>query len=94
MKKQAYEMDANGLINEIHVVDVDEKGNILNEGKENFVSVYPPNGLYRAKWNGAEWIEDMSQEEINEITKSQPSPPTDKERIAMLEDTINYLLGL
>ncbi len=31
----------------------------------------PPNGLYRAKWTGAEWIEDMTEEEINAI-KNRP----------------------
>ena len=33
----------------------------------NIITIRPPDGLYRAKWTGLEWVEDMTQEEINEL---------------------------
>ena len=66
MKKQAYEIDENGYIKEIY---------IIQEGEETeLITNQPPQGLYRAKWTGQEWVEDMSQEEIDELdnpTKEQ-----------------------
>lgn len=35
--------------------------------------------LYNPKWDGEQWIESATQEEIDEMTKVEPSPPTDTE---------------
>lgn len=29
------------------------------------IKTRPPDSLYRAKWTGTEWVEDMTQEEID-----------------------------
>jgi hypothetical protein len=87
MKKQAYEIDENGYIKEIYVVEFDEKGNPLEELTENMVIIDPPQGLYRAKWTGTEWIEDMTQEEI-EILNNQPRESTTEE---IQQEIINTL---
>lgn len=33
----------------------------------NCVKVRPVNGLHRARWTGVEWIENMTQEEIDDL---------------------------
>lgn len=58
---------------------------------DNFIRSSPPNGLYRAKWTGTEWIEDMTQEEIDALN-NQPSLPTQEERIDMLENMILMMM--
>jgi len=35
-----------------------------------FVTIAPPTELIKAKWNGTEWIEGATQEEIDEANKS------------------------
>lgn len=89
MKKQVYEIDGNGLLKEIYVAEVDENGKILDEDKVDFISIDPPHGLFKPKWNGTEWIEGATQEEIDELTKVEPSPPSQAEileqRLADLE---------
>lgn len=68
MKKQVYEVDEQGFLLEIHTADVDENGNIHDEDKQGFIVIDIPTGLWKKKWNGTEWIEGASQEEIDDIT--------------------------
>lgn len=61
----------------------------------NYVEHAPPThvkGFYKPKWNGTTWIEGATQEEIDELTKPQPAPPTVEQRLAELENTILTLL--
>lgn len=69
MLREVFEIDQNGYITEKYVVEFDEEGNCLEELAENIVVTSPPDGLYRAKWTGNEWIEDMTQEEINALNQ-------------------------
>lgn len=84
MYRQVYEINENGYLKNVHMVkfddddDDDKEGNSIEELAENIVIMPPPNGLYRAKWTGIEWIEDMSQEEIDELN-NHPRIPTDTE---------------
>lgn len=64
------------------------------------------NPLFKPKWTGkviededgnqimgeGEWVEGATQEEIDELTKSQVQEPSDKERIDDLENTVLMLL--
>ena len=92
MRKQVYEIDKDGFIKETYVAEVDDNGIIIEEDKVGFISINPPNGLYKAKWTGTEWIEGATQEEIDEITKVEPQPPNQEERIKELETIVNLLL--
>lgn len=96
MKKQVYELDANGYIKERYVAEFDEEGNCIEELARNIITIDPPNGLYRAKWTGTEWIEDMTQEEIDELN-NQPRELTEIERLKISQaeqfETILELLG-
>ncbi len=72
MLKQVYKIDSNGLIEEILVKDFDEQGNCVEELTEDIITVDPPQGLYRAKWTGSEWIETMTEEEYIATLPEQP----------------------
>lgn len=65
MLKQVYEINEFGYLKDKYVKDFDEEGNCVEELEENIIVIDPPQGLYKAKWNGEEWVEDMSQEEID-----------------------------
>ena len=67
---KVYKIDENNCYVEAVIVD--------EEIPVNCVEMQPPNGLYRAKWTGVEWIEDMSQAEIDELN-NQPQEPTEIE---------------
>lgn len=70
------------------------------------LEVDPAQGFYKPKWSGeitedeegtqimgeGEWVEGATQEEIDELTKSQVQEPSDKERIDDLENTVLMLL--
>jgi len=45
-----------------------------------YVSAEVPKGLFKPRWNGTEWVEDLSQEEIEEI-KNRPVEPNDIEKL-------------
>lgn len=92
MKKQVYKVNYNGYLVEIYVSEVDENGNILDEEFNTLISVDPPHGLLKARWNGSEWIEGATQEEIDELTKVEPSPPTAEERIDALEEALLLMM--
>lgn len=84
----AYEIDENGYI----VANYNVNGDVnIPEG---CITVQLPQPLpfRKPKWNSHEWIEGATQEEIDEMTKVEPSPPTQDERIAELEQIINMIL--
>ena len=82
MLKQVYDVDSNGYIKDIYIEDSDNT---------KYIKIDPPNGLYRPKWNGIEWVEDMAQTDIDELN-NQPKQPTAEERITELENTILTIL--
>ena len=52
---------------------------------ESLIAVPVPEGLFHPKWDGAQWIEGKSQEEI-EALRNAPIPLTpEQERIEQLE---------
>lgn len=91
MLKEVYEIDKLGCLKEIHAKEFDEQGKSTEELAENIIITDIPQGLYRAKWTGIEWIEDMPQEEINELN-NQPKELTLEERVDSVENTILQIL--
>ena len=96
MKKQVYEIDEKGYISERYAVEFDEEGNPFENLAENIITVIPPEGLHRPKWTGTEWIEDMTQEEI-EALNNQPRELTEIEQLKVSQaeqfETILEILG-
>lgn len=64
----------------------------FDEETEIGLEVIPAQGLHQPKWDGTEWVEGLSEEEIDELTKPQPQEPTIEERLQMAEDTIMFVL--
>lgn len=70
---------------------IDKKGYfvedvILQEGEEvpsDCIETRPPNGLYKAKWTGTEWIEEGTPPE------PQPKPKT---QLEILQETVDMLV--
>lgn len=61
---------------------------IIADGEEiptDCIAVTCPGGFFKPKWDGAEWIEGLTQAEIDEINR-QPIIPTTEERLAALEE--------
>lgn len=58
----------------------------FNEETEIALDVEPSQGLNLPKWNGTEWVEGLTQEEIQSIKDSSlPTEPTLEERLQALE---------
>lgn len=94
MLKQVYEINENGYLQEIQVAEFDEQGNCTEELAENIVTTDIPQGLYRAKWTGTEWIEDMPQAEIDALN-NQPKEITEFDYLIDLDYRISLLeLGI
>lgn len=91
--KQVYELTPEGFIQEIYVANVVD-GVILDEDKQGFIIMdHPP--FYKPRWVNGEWIEGATQEEIDEITKVEPQPPTEMELLKnQISGNTDYLLDV
>jgi hypothetical protein len=56
--------------------DIVEESSALTK---NQVQILCPNGFYKPKWNGEQWIEGLTNEEIDAIKASVPAQPTPEE---------------
>ena len=73
----------------------------FDEETEIALDVTPAQGLFRPRWDGTQWVEDMTAEEIQAIKDAAiPAGPTLEERvdqhdtkIVTLEETIDVLYG-
>ena len=63
------------------------------EESEIGLKVTPEQGLYRPKWNGEQWVEDMTTEEIEALKASVTHEPTAEERLAGLEQAVLDMMG-
>lgn len=93
-------IDENGFILESDFISIDEKLNsnqIPNKFEDRHSDIIKP------KWNGTEWIEGATQEEIDELSKPIVKKPTDydllKEQVSLLTienqeltDTLDMIL--
>ncbi|MCH4984229.1 hypothetical protein AB4G91_02800 [Macrococcoides goetzii] len=77
--KQIYLYDDNHLFIGVDVVESNNK--IL---PEKFTDIAPPDGLYRPKFDGEQWIETITQDELDELNKVT-TLISDTERIDALE---------
>lgn len=66
----------------------------FDEETEIALEVEPAQGLYRPKWNGETWVEDMTPEEIDSLkAQVEPQEPTEAERLEALEMLMVDILG-
>lgn len=93
MEVIAYEVDYDGFVIEIYTAIIDEEYNILEEGKKHLIVIPPSRRFYKMKWTGSEWIEGATQEEIDEINKVEPQPPTEMELLKEQVQTQNEAIA-
>ena len=53
-----------------------------------------PDGFYLPRWNGTQWVEGKTAEEIAAIKAGAKSEPTLEERVASTESAITALMGV
>ena len=89
MTYYAYKIDGKGFIIDNYIVGGPVK---VPEGCIT-IQLPKPAIYYKNRWNGNDWVEGATQDEIDEMIKPDPQPPSNEDRIAMLEDTILFILG-
>jgi len=57
----------------------------FDEETEIGLDVAPAQGFYHPKWNGTEWVEGLSEEEISELKKPQPIELSLEERLESIQ---------
>lgn len=55
------------------------------------IDVMCPQGFYKPKWNGSEWVEGLTQAEIDAL-KLVPQEPSEAERLDALEDAMLFII--
>lgn len=86
--KQVYEIDDNGFYAKPAIIKDDD---LIPDSCVIYKWDKP---LYKPKWNGSEWFEGATPEEIAELNvlNNQPQEPTTEERITALEDALLMIL--
>ncbi|MDW0112201.1 hypothetical protein QT711_03325 [Sporosarcina saromensis] len=86
-KIQFYKIDDDGFFLEPVVFDYKKVGEL----PLNLISKPIPEGFYRPKWTGTEWIEGLTESEIDAI-KNRPQEPSELEKLKSAVDFIllNY----
>lgn len=94
MLKVVYEINEQGFIIEHYVGEFKEDKLITDFGDKTMVLTDLPKPLIciKPRWNGTKWIEGATQAEIDELTKVEPLPLSQEERIRELESIVNLLL--
>lgn len=83
------------------VIKIDETGLfiedvLINENEEiplDCIETPCPNGFYMPKWNGAKWVEGLTQEEIDELN-NQPRELTEIEIQQQIINTLGQEIAL
>jgi hypothetical protein len=67
-------------------------GDILSDSEvQADVSTPCPDGFYKPKWNGSEWAEGLTQQEIDGI-KNAPVTPSIEEQLKQVQLMMNTIL--
>lgn len=80
--KKVLKIDDNGFFIEDVILENEE---II---PDDCVETECPQGFYKPRWDGAKWIEGLTQEEIEEL-KNKPIPKTEFE---ILKETVEELV--
>ena len=67
--------------------DFIRKDNTFNSAYETIYIEDLPN-MFKPTWDGEQWIETATPEEIGELTKPQPHEPTVEERLEQTEELL------
>lgn len=77
---------------------IDENGYFIEDAfveeiTEFTIEIPCPQGLYKPKWNGNEWVEGLTQEEIEAIKNQPTEQPLDIKNRADI-DYMSIMLGV
>lgn len=65
VRKQVYQVDSDGFIEEVFLGEFDDKGHLIDPIGEYVTTDLPqPLPFYRPRWDGFQWVEGISKEEI------------------------------
>ena len=67
---------------------------LVDELTELTIETPCPGGFYLPKWNGTQWVEGKTADEISAIKAGAKSEPTLEERVASTEAAITALMGV
>lgn len=82
--REVYKIDNNGFYLEtVHIVDTEDTPSDCVEVQ--------PQGFYKAKWVSGNWVEIITEEELDEMRK-KPRPQSVSDRVDGLE--ILYLMDM
>jgi len=74
----------------LEVIQDDEGNEITTEVRDtSYIDTPCTEGLYKPKWNGSEWVEGLTELEIEDV-RNQPHVITESEKIW---DVLSYLVG-
>lgn len=78
----------------VHIIDLNGlfvEDTFVDELTEFTIETPCQEGFYRPKWDGFQWIEGLTQAEIDSV-KNVITEPTDTERITALENALLEVL--
>lgn len=65
-----------------------------DEVPENYILAYEYGGFHHPRWDGTQWIEGLTQKEINELGKPQATEPSFEELQIEYNVDLDYRLSL
>lgn len=72
MRKQVYQVDSDGFIEEVFLGEFDDKGHLIDPIGEYVTTDLPqPLLFYRPKWDGTQWGEGATHEELAKYKEQQ-----------------------
>ena len=89
-----YRVDVNGFPTSSVIAYFDDEDNLLTEVDEDVIQVTISQGLLRPRWNGTEWVEDMSQKEIDDLYKHSEQEPSFEELQLEYNIDLDYRLSI
>lgn len=78
-----YFLDDKGFIDHVDFVNEKTTGN--------YITVSVPTGLNKPQWNGTQWIEGLSNDELNEIHKTEIKPSEVQKQLSAMNTQIAQL---
>ncbi|WP_085523844.1 hypothetical protein [Tuberibacillus sp. Marseille-P3662] len=88
MSKQVFVIDSEGYFVKPYMLKESE------ELESNMIEIAPPDGIYQPfKWDGGQWVSDLTQEEIDEIKANEPVPPPSNEELKKENEELKQKLA-
>lgn len=80
----------------VHIIDLNGlfvEDTFVDELTEFTIETQCPDGFYQPKWDGVQWVEGLTQAEIDTLKVVPVAEPTIEERTKANEDALLTLMG-